>query len=84
MFFGILGATFFTTFDEATCKSLVGSEFPGKVEKIKTELYSYTIKDTGEVIILEHRYIYLSEDVEPEEQGKALELEEALFKSLNT
>lgn len=29
------------------------------------------------MITLEHRYIYLSEDVEPEEQGKALELEEA-------
>ena len=29
------------------------------------------------MITLEHRYIYLPEDVEPEEQEKALELEEA-------
>ena len=47
------------------------------MEKIKTEPYSYTIPNTGEMITLEHRYIYLPEDVEPEEQEKALELEEA-------
>lgn len=66
-----------TTFDEDTCKGLIGSEFPGKISKITTEPYQYTIKDTGETITLEHRYIYLPEGVEPEEEKVAVELEDA-------
>ena len=50
---------------------------PGRITKIKTPAYQYTIKETGEIISLEHKYVYLPEDVEPEEQEKALELEEA-------
>jgi len=68
-----------TTFDEDTCKGLIGSEFPGKISKITTEPYQYTIKDTGETITLEHRYIYLPEGVEAEEEKAAVELEQALL-----
>ncbi len=70
-------ATVSTTFDEATCKGLIGTEFPGKISKIKTEPYQYTIRETGEVVNLEHRYIYLPEDVESEEETLAVELEQA-------
>ena len=66
-----------TTFDEDTCRGLIGSEFPGKISKIKTETYKYTIRETGEVVNLEHRYIYLPEDVESEEETLAVELEQA-------
>lgn len=70
-------ATVSTTFDEDTCRGLVGSEFPGKVVKIQTEPYQYTIKDSGETITLEHRFVYLPEDVDADEEKLALELEEA-------
>ncbi len=50
-----------TTFDEATCKGLIGSELPGKIVKQECEPYEYTIKETGEIILLEHRYVFVSE-----------------------
>ncbi len=72
-------ATVSTTFDEDTCRGLIGTEFPGKVVKIKTEPYSYTIKDSGEVITLEHRFIYLPDDVDSQEEVIAKELETAFM-----
>ena len=70
-------ATVSTTFDEETCKSLKGTEMPGRITKIKTPTYQYTIKETGEIISLEHKYVYLPEDVEKEEEKQVVELEEA-------
>ena len=55
-------ATISSTFDEGTCKALVGTDLPGRVEKINCEPYEYIIKDTGEVITLAHRFEYLQED----------------------
>lgn len=72
-------ATVSTTFDETTCKGLIGTEFPGKIAKIKTEPYQYTIRETGEVVSLEHRYMYLPDDVESEEEKLAKQLEEAFL-----
>jgi hypothetical protein len=43
------------TFDELTCQSLIGTELPGSVKKVECDAYEYTIKDTGEVITLNHR-----------------------------
>ncbi len=51
------------TFDELTCQSLIGTELPGSVKKVECEEYSYTIKDTGEIITLSHRFEYV--DTEP-------------------
>ena len=70
-------ATVSTTFDEETCKGLIGTQMPGKISKIKTEPYAYTIRETGEVVTLEHRYIYLPEGVESDEEKLAKQLEEA-------
>ena len=70
-------ATVSTTFDEDTCRGLIGSEFPGKISKITTEPYQYTIKESGEVVTLQHRYIYLPDNVESEEATQAKELEQA-------
>lgn len=70
-------ATVSTTFDEDTCRGLIGTEFPGRVVKIQTELYQYTIRETGEEVTFEHRYIYLPEGVESDEEKMAKELEEA-------
>ncbi len=51
-------ATMSCTFDELTCQSLIGTELPGAVKKLQCEEYSYTIRETGEVITLSHRYEY--------------------------
>ncbi len=54
-------ATISSTFDELTCQSLIGSELPGKIEKINCDPYEYTIKETGEIITLTHRYEFVEE-----------------------
>ena len=54
-----------STFDELTCKSLVGTDLSGCVEKVATDPYEYTIKDTGEVIELSHRWQYNPNDAVP-------------------
>ncbi len=56
-------ATITSTFDEETCKSLIGSEFPGSIVKEECESYEYTIQDTGEIITLSHRYVYRAEEL---------------------
>jgi hypothetical protein len=50
------------TFDELTCQSLIGTELPGSVRKVECEEYEYTIKDTGEVITLSHRFEYVEQE----------------------
>lgn len=58
-------ATIASTFDELTCQALVGTDIPGAIKKVSAEPYEYTIRDTGETIILNHKYEY-----EPEEASK--------------
>jgi hypothetical protein len=55
-------ASISSTFDELTCQALIGTELPGKVEKVECEAYDYTIKDTGEIIVLTHRFDYVEEE----------------------
>jgi hypothetical protein len=47
------------TFDEATCKSLIGKELDGTVEKIDCEPYEFINEETGEVIQLDHRWVFV-------------------------
>jgi hypothetical protein len=56
-----------TTFDELTCQSLVGQDLPGSINKVICDPYEYTIPETGEVVILTHRYEYI-QDVPPVHQ----------------
>ena len=46
------------TFDEATCKSMVGKQIPGSIIKVECELYEYTIPRTKEVVELDYNYSY--------------------------
>jgi hypothetical protein len=55
-----------STFDEATAQSLIGSSLPGTINRVSCDPYEYTIKDTGEVIILGYSYEYVPIEV-PEE-----------------
>lgn len=54
------------TFDEDTADALIGTDLPGTVVKVTTEPYEYTVKDSGEVITLTHRYEYQMEEVQTE------------------
>lgn len=47
-----------TTFDEETCKRLVGTTLKGSVIKVETEEYDYKVPETGELISLTHRWEY--------------------------
>ena len=51
-----------STFDELTCKTLVGTELPGAIEKVACEPYDYTIPDSGETISLSHRFEYVEQE----------------------
>ena len=57
-----------STFDEATCQKLIGKQMPGDIQKVDCEPYEFTIPDTGEVIMLRHRYEYVPEGKTTEEQ----------------
>lgn len=57
-------ATISSTFDEATCKALIGSELEGKVQKVPSAPYEYTVRETGEVITLAHRFEYIEDEKE--------------------
>ena len=54
-------ASITTTFDEMTCKSLIGQQIPGSIQRVETDPYDFTIKETGEIISLSHRWVYLKE-----------------------
>lgn len=47
------------TFNEATCKMLIGEEIEGEVKKVACEEYQYTIPETGQKITLSHRYEFI-------------------------
>lgn len=62
-----------STFDEETCKALIGTQMPGNVVRVECEPYEYTIRDTGEIITLTHRYMYEPERREPSPQAAPYE-----------
>ena len=61
-------ASITSTFDDAMCQSLIGTEIPGSVQRVQTEPYEFTVRDTGEVLTLTHRWVYMKD-------GEALEAE---------
>lgn len=51
-----------STFTAEEAKTLIGKQFPGRIERVNVDEYDYTIRDTGEVIKLCHAYQYNPED----------------------
>ncbi|WP_276345630.1 hypothetical protein [Daejeonella sp. JGW-45] len=48
-----------SSLDENTCKSLIGKQMPGCIQKVDVdEPYEYTIPRTGETVLLDYRYEY--------------------------
>jgi hypothetical protein len=50
-----------STFDEETAKSFIGEKLPGSVQRMNCEPYEWTNKETGEVMELSHRWVYVPE-----------------------
>ncbi|GHV17340.1 hypothetical protein FACS1894179_08990 [Bacteroidia bacterium] len=44
------------------CKTLVGQQLPGTVEKIQVEPYESINKETGEVKVLHHVFVYTPDE----------------------
>jgi len=53
-----------STFDDAMCQSLIGQQIPGSVQRVESDPYEFTLKETGEVLTLYHRWVYLKEGEE--------------------
>lgn len=51
-----------STFDKQTCIALTGTEIQGSIKKEECEPFEYVVKETGEEIILHHRWVYSSEE----------------------
>ena len=49
------------SFEESTCKGLVGTEFTGRIEKFPCEDYDITDSNSGEIITLNFNYEYVNE-----------------------
>ena len=62
-----------STFDEQTCKALIGTEMPGNVVKQECEPYEYLNKDSGQVLVLNHRYVYAQEEDTISKEDKSIQ-----------
>lgn len=51
-----------STFDELTCKALIGTQMSGTIIKETCEAYEYVDQSSGEMVILTHRYAYAQEE----------------------
>lgn len=56
-----------STFDEETAKTMIGERVPGSVVKKQCDPYEWTNRETGEVLELSHRWVYLPEGATLEE-----------------
>ena len=56
-----------STFDEKTCQGLVGTKLPGKISKVACDPFDFTVKETGEIITLSHRWTYSPNEASIEE-----------------
>lgn len=56
-----------STFDESTCKALIGTEMPGSIIKKEVEPYTYVVKETGEELVLTHRWVFVPKAEQPKQ-----------------
>lgn len=62
-----------STFDEETCKALIGTEMEGSIVKTTCDPFEYTVKETGEIIVLNHKYVYMPDSEVPSSEDKAIQ-----------
>jgi len=47
-----------STFDETVAEMMIGQQIEGSIERVTVEPYNYVNKTTGEVMTLQHSYVY--------------------------
>ena len=57
-----------STFDDAMCQSLIGTQIPGSVQRVESQPYDFRVPGSGEVLKLTHRWVYLKEGESVEEK----------------
>lgn len=62
-----------STFDEQTCKALVGTEMAGTIVKKEVEPFTYVVTQTGEELILNHRWVFVPEQEEATKQDELVD-----------
>lgn len=70
-----------STFDEPTCKALIGTEMPGTIVKKEVEPYTYVVRETGEELVLTHRWVFVpqSEEAKQDEAIDQLMADSSVF-----
>lgn len=61
-----------STFDEATCQGLIGTQMQGSILKVEVEPYNYVVRETGEEITLSHKWVYTPEDTNISKEDRAV------------
>lgn len=56
-----------STFDEDTAKKMIGERIAGSVQKKACEPYTFVAKQTGEVVQMDYRWVYLPDGATIEE-----------------
>ncbi len=57
-----------STFDENTCRQLIGKTIKGSIVKVDCDDYDYIIPESGEVIRLNYNYCYVADSENVEEE----------------
>ncbi|MEN8123331.1 MAG: hypothetical protein ABFS35_23540 [Bacteroidota bacterium] len=65
-----------STFDEKTCESLIGQELEGTVQRVDCEPYEITNEETGEVMELSHRWVFVKDGESVEQAVKVKQHQE--------
>lgn len=52
-------ASITSTLDEETCKSLLGHELDGTIEKVSCEPYEIVDQESGDITVLDYRWIFV-------------------------
>ncbi len=55
------------TFDEQTCEGLIGQEIEGSIERVNCEPYEFTSEQTGEIMALDYRWVFVKDGETVEE-----------------
>ena len=78
LYFTARSCTVPASFDEMTCKNLIGVEFPGSVKKVKCKPYKYNIPGTEDMITVNHTWEYV-DNIEEVVSEHVLETADAII-----
>ncbi|UZH56329.1 hypothetical protein JRG66_05550 [Salinimicrobium tongyeongense] len=59
-----------STFDERTCKELIGTKMPGLIKRVEVEPYEYADPSTGEISTHTSRNRYFTDEKDAEENER--------------